>query len=199
MAERHDDSLERQDSFARAALPHLDSVYRGALAMTGKTDEAEDLTQATFMKALERFETFRPGTRIKPWLLQILRNLWIDRLRHAKVAGTTVPLDETFVARESGPAGTAWSDAEDLLENFSDEQVIRALQSLPQEQRLTLYLVDVEELSHAEVAEITDVAVGTVKSRTSRARTELKRRLSSHAGEMRYKGATDEPPDSGTV
>ena len=78
---------------------------------------------------------------------------------------------------------------QDLLENFSDEQVVRALKELPDEKRLTLFLIDVEQLSQEEVAEIMDVAVGTVKSRTSRARVVLKEKLLSYAKEMGFLGS----------
>jgi len=174
--------------FEQIALPNLDNVYRAAVALCGRSNEAEDLTQATFVKALERFDTFKPGTNCKAWLFQILRNVWIDQLRHRKVAGNAVPLDETLVAKESGVEETVWSDAEDLLQNFSDDQIIAALRQLPDDQRLTLFLVDVERLSQQEVAEITGVAVGTVKSRASRARRELKSRLIPYAKEMGFKG-----------
>jgi hypothetical protein len=80
-----------------------------------------------------------------------------------------VPIDEDTVPVEPQAKPTVWSDAEDLLENFSDEQVIEALRRLPEDQRLTLFLTDVEHLNQQEVAEITGVPVGTVKSRTSRA------------------------------
>ena len=98
-----------------------------------------------------------------------------------------MPLLETLVAEEKGDEETTWSDAEDLLENFSDDQVIQAMRQLPDDQRLTLFLIDVEQLSQEEVAQITGVAVGTVKSRTSRARMELRRRLMSYAKEMGFK------------
>ena len=75
---------------------------------------------------------------------------------------------------------------EALLENFTDEQIIRALKQLPGDQRLTLFLVDVERLSQQAVAEITGVAVGTVKSRTSRARSELRRRLTPYATDLGF-------------
>ncbi len=95
-------------------------------------------------------------------------------------------ISETLISPQAGQ--TVWSDAKDLLENFSDEQVIDALRRLPEDQRLTLFLVDVEHLSQQEVAEVTGVAVGTVKSRTSRARNELKRCLQSYAKEMGFTG-----------
>lgn len=178
-----------QQSFEQTALPHLDSVYRAAVALCRRPSEAEDLTQATFARALERFDSFKPESNCKAWLLQILRNLWIDQLRRKQTAGTTVPLDEALVAEQGSGRETTWSNAEDLLENFSDEQVIAALRQLPDDQRLTLFLVDVEQFSQQEVADIMGVAVGTIKSRTSRARTELKKRLVLYAREMGFKGS----------
>ncbi len=187
MRNRIESQAQRSERFERTALPNLDSVYKAAVALCGRSNEAEDLTQATFVRALERFDSFKPGTNCRAWLLQILRNIWIDQLRRKKTAGTTMPLDETLVAEEKSDEETTWSDAEDLLENFSDDQVIQAMRQLPDDQRLTLFLIDVEQLSQEEVAEITGVAVGTVKSRTSRARMELRRRLMSYAKEMGFK------------
>lgn len=121
-------------------------------------------------------------------MLKILRNIWIDQLRRSKTAGQALPLDEQIIAENSRDNETAWSNAEDLIENFSDEQVIRALSELPEDQRLTLFLIDVEQLSQNDVAQITGVAAGTVKSRTSRARAALKVRLASYATEMGLRG-----------
>lgn len=180
--------MQTPERFEQIALPHMDSVYRAAVAVCRRSDEADDLTQVTFMKALERFDTLEPQTNCKAWLLQIMRNAWIDRLRHKKVAGNVVTIEEDMAATPPQTEPTVWSNAEDLLENFSDEQVINALQRLPEDQRLTLYLMDVEQLSQEEVAEITGVAVGTVKSRTSRARNELKGHLVAYAREMGFTG-----------
>jgi len=175
------------NSFEKIASQHLDAVYRAAYALSGRADTAEDLTQATFLKALQNFGSFQMNTNAKAWLLRILRNTWIDQLRRAKTAGPRVPLDESIL--NSQPAnGTVWSDAQDLLENFSDEVVINALTRLADEQRLTLFLVDVEGLSCEDVAEITCVAVGTVKSRTSRARAALKTCLADHARQIGWAG-----------
>ena len=172
------------ESFEEIALPHLNAVYRAAVAICGRQGEAEDLVQDTFVKAFERFELFEQGTNCKAWLFQILRNAWIDRLRHRKIVGRIMPLDEEIVAETSKDCETVWSNAEDLIENFSDEQIIKALGELPEDQRLTLFLTDVEQLSQKEVAKMTGVAVGTVKSRASRARSELKNKLSSYAKQM---------------
>ena len=176
------------ESFEEIALPHLNAVYRVAVAISGHQREADDLVQDTFLRAFERFELFEKGTNCKAWLFQILRNTWIDRLRHRKIVGQTMPLDEEIVAATSKDYETVWSNAEDLIENFSDEQIIKALSELPEDQRLTLFLTDVEQLSQQEVAQITGVAIGTVKSRTSRARAELKDKLSFYAKQMGLTG-----------
>jgi len=176
--------LSDTETFEKIALPHLDAVYRAAVALCGRSGDADDLAQETFLRAFERFELFQIGTNCKAWLLQILRNIWIDRLRKLKVTGQVLPLDEAIVAEQTDEIDIVWSNSEDLLENFSDEQVINALRELPEDQRLTLFLIDVEQLSQNEVAEIMGIAVGTVKSRTSRGRVTLKRTLASHAKEI---------------
>lgn len=172
------------ETFEEIALPSLDVVYRTAVALSGRQQQADDLVQETFLKAFERFESFQPGTNCKAWLLQILRNTWIDRLRRKKIAGQALPLKEGIIAEKKHDYETIWSNPEDLIENFTDEQVIKALSELPEDQRLTLFLIDVEQLSQKEVAQITGVAPGTVKSRTSRGRAVLKGKLNSYAREM---------------
>ena len=169
-------------------MPHLSAVYRAAMALCRHRQDAEELVQATFLKALERFDSFEAGTHCKAWLLRILRNTWFDELRHRKVVGPTVSAEKVAIAEPDGEAETMWTDARDLLENFSDEQIIAALGDLPDEQRLTLYLVDVEALSQEEAAGVLGVAVGTVKSRSSRARAVLKQRLAAHARDLGFVG-----------
>ncbi|MHC4293527.1 MAG: sigma-70 family RNA polymerase sigma factor [Planctomycetota bacterium] len=149
-------------------------------------ETAEDMVQTTYLKAFENFSSFTKGTNCKAWLMRILRNTWIDQLRHQKISGIELPLNEELADEERSE--TVWSNAQDLLENFSDEDVIKALMKLGEDQRLTLYLVDVEGFTQMEVAEIMDITVGTVKSRTSRGRDALKRSLSSYAREKRIKG-----------
>lgn len=173
--------------FENVALQHLDAVYRAAYALAGRRETAEDLAQTTFVKAMEHFGSFDMNSNCKAWLLRILRNTWIDQLRRMRIAGPAAPLCES-IAASGTEQDSVWSNPQDLLENFADEQVIGALSRLADEQRLTIFLVDVEGLSHEEVAEITGVAVGTVKSRTSRARAALKNCLAARAREMGWAG-----------
>ena len=175
-----------RDKFEGIALGYLDTIYRAAVALCGRVDNAEDLVQATYLKALERFESFQPGTNCRAWLLRILRNTWIDQLRHMKIAGPEVRIEENLVADPPREQEMIWSDADDILENFSDEQVIKALGELSDEQRLALFLVDVEDFSHEEVGAIMNVATGTVKSRTSRARASLREKLLDHARRLGF-------------
>ncbi|MHC4639388.1 MAG: sigma-70 family RNA polymerase sigma factor [Planctomycetota bacterium] len=176
------------DSFIEIAMPHLDVVYRTAFAMCSSRDDAEDLTQATFLKAFESFRSFSKGTNCKAWLLSILRNKWIDLVRHRNVVGQVSQIDENIIAAKEQNEEIRYSNCEDLLENFSDEQIIKALRTLPAEKRFALFLVDVEQLSHEEAADIMNVPVGTIKSRTSRARAVLRTILFSHAKEMGFTG-----------
>jgi len=163
--------------FEEVAMPHLDLIFRAAMALCGQRAAAEDLVQTTFLKAWERFDSFRPGTNCRPWLMTILRNTWIDELRRRRAAGPRVAIEGELPA----PPPPERTDAADLLENFGDPEIIRALAGLPEEQRLTLFLVDVERLSHDEVAEITRVPVGTVKRRSGRARAVLREKLADLA------------------
>ena len=176
-----------RSKFEAVAMVHISAVYRAAIALCGQKDLAEDLAQTTFLKAFENFGSFKKGTNCKAWLIQILRNTWIDYLRHQRHRAKQIPLDENMAVEKPVPEETVWTNAEDILENFSDEQIIKALNRIPEEQRLTLYLVDVEGLSQEDVAGIMGIAVGTVKSRASRACALLKTSLSSYAKEMGLK------------
>lgn len=178
---------QSKSDFERAALPYLDTVYRTAVALCGRTAEAEDLTQTTFVKAMESFGSFKTGSNSKAWLLTILRHAWIDELRRRKSRSVSLlPVDENMIEQTPRTEETAWTDSHDLVENFSDEQVIEALKQLSDDQRLTLFLIDVEGLTQEETAQITGVSVGTVKSRTSRARNSLKQQLAKYASGMGY-------------
>lgn len=178
---------EKRD-FESEALVHLDALYRTAYALCSNSQDAEDLVQQTCLKAFESFGSFKKGTNCRAWLLRILRNKRIDRIRHDRYVEKSIEIDEEIVAEPETVEETNWTDSTDLLENFSEPQIIRALRELPDDSRLTLFLVDVEELSQEEVAGIMDVAVGTVKSRTSRARVALKEKLLAYAKEMGLDG-----------
>ena len=186
------DNEQAAKRFYNLVWPHRAALLRVASILTGDAVEADDLAQETMLKAFKRIDTFTQGTDARAWLLTILRRTRIDRLRAAASSAADVSLDamETAPAagEDAGGSGTdaAWPpDPERVLGEFSDQQVIDALQRLPEEIRLTLLLVDVEQLRHEDAARVLRVPVGTVKSRTHRGRAMLRAALLPLARDLR--------------
>ena len=186
------DNEEAQQRFDELLWPHLAVVLRTAQILCGgNVPEAEDLTQDTMLKAFRAIDRFEPGTDAKAWLLTILRHCRIDRLRSDATTPRQVSLEQLAqepADRKSGDttnADVVREDPQVVLEQFSDRQMIEALQHLPEEIRWTLLLVDVEEMDHADAARVLDVPVGTIKSRAHRGRGMLKQVLLPLAKEQR--------------
>lgn len=180
----HSSDAQRH-AFEREALPHLDAVFRVALRLSGNQALAEDLAQETMLKAFRAWHQYRPGTNVRAWLLTILRNTFINEYRKRRRARAEVNVSdiESFTVfpevQETDPEGR-------FFEQIVDEDVLKAIDALPDEFRESLVLSDVEGLSYQEIAEITEVPVGTVKSRIYRARQALQRVLYDYAVEMGY-------------
>ena len=176
---------EKANSFGREALPHLDVVYRVALRFSGDASEAEDLAQQTMMKAYQAWDQYRLGTNVRAWLLTILRNETYMAHRRRKRARNTLEAREIdgVTVFERGHD----SDPEShFFYEFVDDAVVRAVDSLPVEFREVAVLRYVESLSYNEIAEITGVRIGTIKSRLFRARKLLRSELRDYALEMNY-------------
>jgi RNA polymerase sigma-70 factor (ECF subfamily) len=175
----------RRRAFEEEALPHLDTVFRVAVRLAGDEDQAADLVQETMLKAFRSWHQYRPGTNVRAWLLTILRHTFINeyRKRRKVVAELDVSEVEAWTVfpevQEVDPEGR-------FFDQIVDEEVLHAIDALPDEFRETLTLSDVQELTYAEIAEITEVPVGTVKSRLFRARQALQRQLYDYAVEMGY-------------
>lgn len=171
--------------FEAEALPHLDSLYRMALRLTGDPSRAEDLVQETMLKAYRAWAQFRPGTNARAWLLTILRNTFINEYRRQKREPVAVDLEavEPYAinrdAEQADPEGAFFAQ-------IVDERVLEAIDRLPPDFREVLALSDMENLSYAEIAETLDIPVGTVKSRLFRARRQLQGELYEHAVEQGY-------------
>lgn len=178
--------------FENVAMPYLDNVFRMAFTLCRSRSQAHDLTQTTFLKAFKRFESFQLGTNCQAWLFRILRNHWLDVLRHDKTVGPTVPIYDTDLVEPPQTDSLEWEDARDILNRFSDQQVIDALGVLPEEQRVPIFLLDIEEMSQEEAAQTLDIPVGTVKSRASRGRLKLKVLLTGHATDMGILGRKEQ-------
>jgi RNA polymerase sigma-70 factor (ECF subfamily) len=178
---------DRTREFEEVALVHLDTLYRTALRLTHNRAEAEDIAQETCLRAFRNFHRFNPGTNCRAWLLTILRNIFLNRVRRA---GREVPEQELPVW-ESVPKGGAGvpgpgNPEEEFLQTVLHGDVDRALKAVPLVYRAAVILADLEGLSYKEVAEVLGCPIGTVMSRLSRGRHALRQALSRFAREHGY-------------
>lgn len=180
------DELEKKARFEREALVHLDAIYRFALRLTGgDVMRSEDLVQEALLKGYRAWEDFRIGTNCRAWLMTILRNTFINEFRRRQRRPAPREYDE--IAERSVFSEVQESDPEgDFFERIIDEEILAAIDDLPDEFRVPVVLSDLEGLSYREVAEVLDIPVGTVKSRLFRARKRLQARLYDYAREMGY-------------
>ena len=168
------------ERFYELIWPHASVVLRTARILTGRDADAEDLAQETMLKAFKALDSFRDGTDARAWLLAILRNARIDRLRTAAAAAAKrdVSLDalpyEPAEDDRGGADDVAWEQPQEILEALGDHDIIAALQRLPEDIRWTLLLCDVEGVEQSDAAQVLDVPTGTIKSRLHRGRAMLR-------------------------
>ncbi len=182
-------------NFQREALPHMDAVYRFALRLSGSADQAQDLVQDTFLRAYRSWDQYTPGTQCKSWLFTICRNLYLRQRergqRHDQIVAENAPMD----AGGEALINPLWSAVEgsdpegDFFGSIVDEEVLAAIDALPEEYRTTVVLSDVEGMSYEEIAAMLEIPVGTVKSRLFRGRRRLQKVLYEYAVEMGYLAA----------
>ncbi|HZU72347.1 MAG TPA: sigma-70 family RNA polymerase sigma factor [Acidimicrobiales bacterium] len=172
-----------QAGFADAAMAHMPNLYSAALRMTRNPADAEDLVQETYLKAYRAYGSFREGTNLKAWLYKILTNTFINTYRARKRRpdeSDIEDIEDLYLFRRLGglEASTVGRSAEDqVMDLFTDVEVKEALESLPEQFRLAVLLADVEGFSYQEIADITDVPIGTVMSRLHRGRKGLQKAL----------------------
>ena len=156
-------------SFEELAIPLFERLYNFAHWLTQDREEAEDLVQETYAKALKGFASFQPGTNFRAWIYQILRNTFLTSRTGLK---STVPL-EPESDQESLPA--VKDTPESILLQRSDRQLVQeALGRLPVAYREVLLLCEFEEMSYQEISATLAIPIGTVMSRLSRARRALR-------------------------
>ena len=168
-------------------MPQADALYGAALRMTRDATLAEDLVQETFMRAFRFWHRFQQGTNIKAWLLRIQTNIFINKYRKrqkeravfdSRQVDDLLPRLAVEEQRYLPP-----ETRDEFLKQIIGDEVLRALDELPFEFRMTILLADMHDLSYKEIAEVLDCPVGTVMSRLHRARKLLQARLFEYAGE----------------
>jgi RNA polymerase sigma-70 factor, ECF subfamily len=174
----------RINDFEAAALPHLNDIYRTASRVLGDSARADDVLQDVYLQAWKCFDKFEPGTNCRAWLFKILfhtinhyRRKWMN-IRMVKESEEIL---ETTAA--CGPP---------MPENITDEEMLAALDRVPQDFRAAVLLVDVEEFSYKDAASILSVPIGTVMSRLSRGRKMLRETLAGVARQYGIGPSTQE-------
>jgi RNA polymerase sigma-70 factor (ECF subfamily) len=167
----------------QAAIEHIDALYRTALRMTRNPSDAEDLVQEAYLRAFRSLHQFTEGTNLRAWLFRILTNTYINEYRRRQRRPVSSSLDgiEEFYLYDHLVASPVQPDDERpedvVLQQLTVDDVIRAIESLPEEFRHVVLLADVEGFAYREIAEIVGIPVGTVMSRLFRARRRLQKQL----------------------
>ena len=164
-------------------MPHVNALSKFAYSMAQYADEAADLVQVTYMRAYRAIGDYQRGSNAKAWLFRILKNAFINEYRKKKKTPTKVDYEEVLKLQEDDASNVpVYLDLrQELFANLLDDELTIAINTLPVNFRLVLLLCDIEGFTYEEISRITDVPIGTVRSRLHRARTVLKERLRDYA------------------
>lgn len=185
MSGERKEKVGQRESFSSEAVTHLDHLYRVAFHLVKKNDEAQDLVQETYARALGSYEQFTPGTNMKAWLTRILYNFFFDHYHRRK---RWVSVEDRAARGEeesdywSKVAGENPGPEKAILNKELNVQITDALRKIPEEFCGPIILVDMGDFTYAEAAEILSCPVGTVRSRLSRARRLLHKHLRGYVG-----------------
>lgn len=167
-------SRQRPDSFEALVGPHVEHLYRLAYRFTGRREDAEDLVQELLYRLYPRLSTLRKVETLRPWLSRALQNLFIDGTRRRR----NDPLANSEGEQSLGPEPTSDSPEAQTETELARRRLTAALQALAPEERVLVSLHDVEGYTLAELEQMLEVPLGTLKSRLHRTRKKLRNLLS---------------------
>jgi RNA polymerase sigma-70 factor (ECF subfamily) len=172
----------KREAFARAAMAHLDHLYRVAFHLAKDEDNAQDLVQETLARALAAYDQFSPGSNMKAWLTKILHNFFFDRYHQNKRwVSTDDPADQESGHWKELPSDNPGPESH-VLRRELNAQISAVLRKIPEEFRTAIVLVDMGDFSYEEAAEILSCPIGTIRSRLSRGRRLVHQQLTGYIG-----------------
>jgi len=164
--------------FSQAALEHIDALYGYAVTLTRDQTEAEDLVQETYLRAVRAFGQLVPNSNLKSWLFVIMRNAWLNQVRHVRSGPRFIELDNEQEDLARWPDQLARDPYVVYLRKLERQEIKEAIESLPDIYREIVVLRDIEGFSYQQIATLLGCPAGTVMSRLGRAREKLRRILS---------------------
>ena len=173
--------MAMDESVRKAILAAVPSLRAFAISLCGSVDRADDLVQETYQLAFQHYGELRSLAHCRAWLYRILHRQAVTRYRRQRSGPQLVLIDGG--ADDGEPATPSPAFDSDVLEHISLQEIRRAIEALPSDLRVAVTLCDIEGFTYAEIADITDTPVGTVRSRIARARGKLMRKLQTHAEE----------------
>jgi RNA polymerase sigma-70 factor (ECF subfamily) len=179
----------KRREFQEEALPHMDALYRTALRMTKNENDAQDLVQEAMVKAYRHWDKFETGSNCRAWLFKIMTNIFINEYRSKSRAPVSVnvdDIDDNYLYGQLANLGPEENPERELFAKIFDDDVKKAIEELPEDFRMVVVLSFLEGFSYQEIADITDLQLGTVKSRLHRGRKLLQKQLFDYAVKNGY-------------
>lgn len=181
---KNKEQKEIRRRFESEAMAHIDPLMRTARRMTKNDSDAEDLVQETMLKAYRFFDRFEEGTNCKAWLFKIMTNIFINNYRSKAKAPQSLAFDEiddSFLFGQLAQVKTVSNPEVEFFSRIFDDDVKDAIGELPEDFRIVVVLSFLEGFSYQEIADITNLQIGTVKSRLHRGRKLLQKSLWDYA------------------
>ena len=184
------DKLTKQEKdkiFNEELIPQADALYNFAYSLVFEEARAQDLVQEAYLKAYRFIHSFEPGSNAKAWLFQILKNAFINEYRKKSRQPQKVDFEDFKDKNQLEKQSVSIDIEQDVYTHMIGDEITTALNSLPVDFRVAIILSDIEGFTYEEIAKITDIPIGTVRSRLFRARNLMKEQLREYAKEKGFK------------